>query len=152
MTPPDDSKRAEILVEVSRYDVNLLLFLWRGCVSRRNETKWWISSYLSIMLHILLYIYASLLVDSHVSFCHLPVMMIYRRLRTAIHKYMNWHLIDTTSSGPSSIFDNTENIIHTNTLFCLPKIIGETQNGRRFRSMVWTWKCWTVTKDFSGEC
>ena len=31
MTAPDDSKRAEILVEVSRYDVNL--FLWRGCVS-----------------------------------------------------------------------------------------------------------------------
>ena len=35
MTPPDDSKRAEILVEVSRYDVNL--FLWRGDIEREGD-------------------------------------------------------------------------------------------------------------------
>ena len=78
MTPPDDSKRAEILVEVSRYDVNL--FLWRGCVSlERGRSNGGLmgASRLSTMLHTLFYIYASLLVDSHVSFCHLPVMMIY---------------------------------------------------------------------------
>jgi hypothetical protein len=42
MTPPDDSKRAEILVEVSRF-VNL--FLWRGDIEREREReiKRWIS-------------------------------------------------------------------------------------------------------------